>query len=433
MEGFRQNTADSDVEVFGETFQSAVALPDRSLPEWVAHLQLLWDNRRLISVTALAAFVIGAAIAFCIPPRFDSTVTIMPPDILDNTSMMMATLGSKGSPNLAGMASNLLGMKSTGALFIGLLRSRAVEDDIVDKWNLRHEYGFRYEQDARSGLEKHSTINEDRKSGIITIVVSDHMPRRAQGIAQCYVEELNGLLSRVSISSARRERIFIEQRLVKVKGDLEDAEQQFSTFASKNTALDITEQTKAVVESAAILQGQLIGAQSELEGLLQIYNPNNVRVRSAQARVDELKRQLQKISGVNTPLANGFNSDEPYPSIRRLPILGVQWADLYRRVKTQETVYELLSEQYELARIREAKEIPTVNIIDPANFPEKKSWPHRALMIMLLMIVPVVLVSGLIIMKDILEHRPASDPYRQLWESIDAAWKRRRTHCRPSQ
>src|SRR6185437_4610569 len=114
---------------------------------------------------------------------------------------------------------------------------------------------------------------------------------RARDIAQSYVEELNALVSQVSTSSARRERIFIEQRLSSVKSDLENAEQQFSAFASKNTALDIKEQTKAMVESAATLRGQLIAAQSELQGLLQIYNPNNIRVRSVQARVDELKRQ----------------------------------------------------------------------------------------------------------------------------------------------
>ena len=432
MERLRQNVVEPDVGELRKAFQNTQALSKSPLSiEWLLYLQLLWAKRNIIAKTAFATFIIGTAIAFLIPERFDSTVTMMPPDSLDTGSMMMAALGSKSSPNLAGMASNLLGMKNTGTLFIGLLRSRTVENDIIDKFDLRKRYGVRYEQDARNILEKRSIIDEDRKSGIISIVVSDHTPQRAQDIAQSYVEELNSLVSRVSISSARRERIFIEQRLAKVKADLEDAEQQFSTFASKNTVLDITEQTKAMVESAATLQGQLVAAQSELEGLLQIYNPNNVRVRSAQARVDELKRQLQKISGTDSSLGGGSNLNEPYPSIRKLPILGVQWADLYRRVKTQETVYELLSQQYELARIQESKEIPTVNVIDPANLPEKKSWPHRGLLIMLLMFFSLATVSGIIVAKEILEHRPDEDIYRQLWVFVVATGKEFRNRWRP--
>src|SRR5260370_26114940 len=136
-------------------------------------------------------------------------------------------------------------------------------------------------------------------------------------MAQAYVEELNKLVSEGSTSSARRERIFIEQRMASVKNDLEDAEKQFSAFASKNTALDIKEQTKAMVESAAVLQGQLIVAQSELQSLERIYTGNNVRVRSLQARVDELKHQAQKLQGTDASLVpDTTQPDQMYPPIR---------------------------------------------------------------------------------------------------------------------
>jgi uncharacterized protein involved in exopolysaccharide biosynthesis len=202
------------------------------------------------------------------------------------------------------------------------------------------------------------------------------------------VDELDHLLSQVSTSSARRERIFIEQRLATVKNDLEDAEKQFSAFASKNTALDIKEQSKAEVQAAAVLQGQLIAVQSELQGLEQIYTANNIRVRSLRARMEELQRQLRRISGTDASLAADADADSSaadlYPSIRKLPLLGVQWADLYRKAKIQETVYQLLTQQYELTKIQEVKEIPTVRVIDPANLPEKKSWPPRLLIIVAL-------------------------------------------------
>ena len=133
-----------------------------------------------------------------------------------------------------------------------------------------------------------------------------------------------------------------------------------------------------------MLQGQLIAAESELQGLQQIYTTGNVRVRSLRARVNELQRQLDRISGTDASLASDGADSPPnsYPSIRKLPLLGVEWAELYRRTKIQETVYELLNQQYELTRIQEAKEIPTIRVIDPANLPEKKSWPPRLLIIM---------------------------------------------------
>jgi uncharacterized protein involved in exopolysaccharide biosynthesis len=392
------------------------------------HLSLIWENRRVLYKTAAISLAIAVVIAFVIPKRYESTATMMPPDSLGSNGMVMAALASKASPELAGMAASALGLKGTGELFVGLLRSRSVEEAIVNRFHLQSVYWVKYKQDARKILERRTEISTDRKTGIITVTVSDAQPQRARDMAQAFVEELNRLVSQVSTSSARRERLFIEQRLSAVKIDLEDAEQQFSSFASQNTVLDIKEQTKAMVESAASLQGRLIAAESELEGLRQIYSANNVRVRSAQAQVDELKQQLARIGGTDSPLpGDSSSSDQLYPSIRKLPLLGVQWADLYRRVKIQETVYELLNEQYELARIQEAKEIPTVNVIDPANMPEKKSWPPRVLIVVGLTILAIAAGVGTIFLAERLRSMDEADPRRQLAMAGVHKWQEFRT------
>ncbi len=140
-----------------------------------------------------------------------------------------------------------------------------------------------------------------------------------------------------------------------------------------------------MVEAAATLQGQLIAAESEFEGLRQMYTDNNVRVRSVRARIDELKHQLEKIGGKGEdPSApSGQQQADLYPSIRRLPLLGVTFADLYRRTRVQEAVFEALTKEYEMAKVQEVKEIPTVKVLDSPSIPEKKSYPPR-LMIMLL-------------------------------------------------
>jgi uncharacterized protein involved in exopolysaccharide biosynthesis len=225
-------------------------------------------------------------------------------------------------------------------------------------------------------------VAEDRKSGIIAVTVIDHDPRRAAAIAQAYIDELDRLVEQVSTSSARRERIFLEERLRAVKLDLDSAAKKFSIFASKNTAIDIPAQSKAMVEAAATLEGQLIAAEAELHGLETMYTEQNVRVRSLRARVSELRAQLGKMGGQSgTSAAPSSETDASlYPAIRQLPLLGVTYADLYRQTKIQETVYELLTQQYELAKVQEAKEVPSVKVLDAAIAPTKKSFPPRGLL-----------------------------------------------------
>ncbi len=154
-------------------------------------------------------------------------------------------------------------------------------------------------------------------------------------MCQDYVDELNRLVAQLSTSAARRERIFLEGRLQGVNRDLEASEKEFSQFASKNTTIDVKEQGKAMVDAAAVLQGQLIATRSELEGLRQIYTDNNARVRSLRARVDELKVQLGKIAGKgeDASASSDDQQDSSYPSIRKLPLLGVTYADLYRQTQ----------------------------------------------------------------------------------------------------
>jgi uncharacterized protein involved in exopolysaccharide biosynthesis len=173
------------------------------------------------------------------------------------------------------------------------------------------------------------------------------------------------------------------------------------------------------------LEGELIAARSELEGLEQIYTANNVRVRSMRARVDELRSQLHKIGGDSSDpppdvsRAPEKTRDQEFPSIRQLPLLGVKWADLYRETKIQETVYELLTQQYELAKIEEAKEIPVVKILDAASVPEKKSFPPRTLMVSLLTCASLAFAIAWIVASNRWENISARDPRKVL---VKAVW-----------
>lgn len=361
-------------------------------------LRLLWDQRAFILRWAVRGLIISTIIALLVPNRYTATTRLMPPESQGGSSiaMLSAVISKTAAPGLGGLASDLLGSKSSGALYMEALHSRTVEDRVVNRYDLRRVYWVRYMEDARKYLDDNTSVSEDRKSGVITVMVTDRNRQRSAALAQAYVEELNRLMNEVSTSSARRERIFIEGRLATVKQDLHRAAEEFSQFASQNTTLDISSQTKAMVEAGADLQGRLMAAQSELEGLETIYTANNVRVRSLRARVDELRHQLNEMAGGNptaVPAANPAAvpgspasggqvasnqlSDMIYPSIRKLPLLGVRWAELYQQTKVQETVYQLLTQEYEMAKIQEAKEIPTIKVMDEAAIPERKSFPPR--------------------------------------------------------
>ena len=359
----------------------------------VGRLRTLWDKRTFLRQVALWGAIVGAAIAFLIPSRFQSTTQLMPPDSQSTSGMaMLASLTTKTGSPLGSVAGDLLGLQGSGDLFIGVLRSRTLEDRLVSKFELQRVYRKRLEEDARKQLEENTSISQDRRSGIISITVTDHDPARATSMARAYVEELDRLVAEVATSSARRERVFLEQRLQAVKIDLDQASHDFGQFASKNGAIDIKEQSRAMLDAAASLMGQLIAAESELKGLEAIYVPDHVRVKAVQARVQELRSQLEKMGGekgfsVEGPGAAGNSS---YPSIRELPLLGETYADLYRRTKVEEAVYETLTQQYELAKVQEAKEIPSVKVLDLAKLPERKSFPPRLEIIILCVVLAVM-------------------------------------------
>jgi capsule polysaccharide export protein KpsE/RkpR len=395
---------------------------------------LLWRERMLLGWMIAAGTLLTLLIALLTPNRYESSTRLMAPDMRGNASeALMAGLLSRTGGGLAGLGTNLLGVDNTGAVFIGVLNSRSVADQLVKRFDLKQVYHDRRDQDARADLAERTSISEDRKSQIITISVEDRDPRRAANLAAAYVDELNRLLVEVNTSSAHRERIFIEERLRVVKPELDSAAQQLSAFSSKNTTLDPKEQGKAMVGAVVTLQGELIANETELAGLQQIYSDNNVRVRSLQARIGELRHQLQELRGRGAQSVAGEGNergdqgqgkdkddegDSMYPSFRRLPTLEVSYADLYREVKLRETIFETLTQQYEMAKIAEAKEIPSVKVLDPANLPEQKSAPHRLSMTLIGVLLSFVAGAVFVVGRAMWRQVDPNDPRKQLAAEI---------------
>src|SRR5256886_15900222 len=324
-------------------------MPLEDSREWQAEqLRLLWGRRRFFFRAVAAGLVVSTLVAFLIPKSYTSTTQLMPPDPQSTSGMaMMAAMAAKGGGGLAGVAGDLLGLKSSGALFIGVLRSETSQDRLVEQFDLKRVYSARLAIDARMRLDENTSISEDKKSGIITISVTDHSPQRAAALANAYVDELNSRASELSTSSAHREREFLEERLKVAKRELDDASNQLAQFSSTNNTLDIQQEGKAMLDAAGSISGEMIAAQSQLEGLRQIYTDNNSRVRSLNARVGELRKQLEKLGGTQGNGATGTNGTStngtgasteqagdpsaakaggglPYPTIKSFPLLGAK-------------------------------------------------------------------------------------------------------------
>jgi len=423
--------------------ESAAAIRERQ----AEMLRLLWSRRRLLLRAFVAAVLASTLVAFLIPKSYTSTAQLMPPDAQSSSGLaMLATMATAKAGPYAGMAGDLLGLKSSGALFIGILRSETAQDRIIHDFNLQKIYGTRLLADAREKLDQNTTISEDRKSGILTISVTDHDPKRAAAIANAYIDQLNLLVAQLSTSAARREREFLEERLKVAKAELDRATQALAQFSSKNNTLDIETEGRAMLDAAGMLGGQLIAAQAQLEGLRQIYTDNNPRVKALTANVAELRKQLEKLGGVDEAssaarlpaqgapraaaaepdtVASGKLGALPFPTIRNLPLLGAKYADYYRAAKIQETVFEMLTGQYELAKVQEAKETPSVKVLDPGEVPEKKSFPSRLLIIFLGTFFGMAGCILVILAQHRWESTEASDPRKVLAQEVLASVKAR--------
>jgi capsule polysaccharide export protein KpsE/RkpR len=281
--------------------------------------------------------------------------------------------------------------------------------------------------DAAKVLARRTQIVQDKKSGVLTVAVRDTDPVRARDMAQAYLDELNILVTRTSRSSAHQERVFIEKRLGEVRGNMARAEDALSQFSSAHAAIDLKEQARATVESEAKVQGELIAAQSELESLRQIYGDGNVRVRAGVARIATLKSELAKMGGTSAPLASESDVESDpansvattsYLPLRQVPLLAVPYAKLYREVHVQETVYDLLTQQYEIARIQEAKDIPAVNVIDAPGIPEKKSFPPRALLSVVSTLLILILACCVLLGRHFWDLLDPRDPRKVLAQEV---------------
>jgi tyrosine-protein kinase Etk/Wzc len=392
---------------------------------------IIWKLRRTFIKFYIPAVFIGTVLIFLIPKHYEAIATLMPPDSnsLSILGLLMgssdtSSRGGSDASSAGGAIGSLLGLNSTGQLYVRALGSRTVADHIIQQFDLMNVYKKKYIEDGRKALARRTDIVESKKSGTIEVKVTDTDPNRAAAMAKAYVTELDKLMIDVDHQAARQEREVTAQRVQQAEMEEEAATKELAEFSSKNTVLNPDDQVKATVEKSAAIEGQLIAAQSDQKSLEALYTPNNQRVYSGRARIEELKKALNRANSAGL----GTSSQEvESPSVRKLPLLGIQYSNLYRKVKVRETVLRVLTQEYELARIREDHNVSTVSVLDPVVVPTKKSFPPRSLFILLWSLLCFFAITYLVKLLDWWEQAAACEPWKALLQPVVASFQKHKT------
>ena len=338
-------------------------------------LLVLVRNKRLILGVCAATLVLTTVITLLIPNIYTATARILPPQ--QEKSSLGTLMG--GMSDLAVLAGLSVGGGS-GDLYVGMLHSRTVADAIIDRFDLMSVYREKYRVHTYEELKEHAAIALGKKDGIITISVEDKDPQRAAAMANAFVEEIKRLNVRLNLSSAGRERAFLEERLVLVKEDLRRTEETLKKFQEENRAIKIDDQATAMIESISRLRAELASKEVEVGVLLTYQTEQNSQVKALREAISQIKAQLRRLE--QAPGGQALAEDR-FISTSEVPALGVQYARLLRDFKIQETLFELLTKQFEVAKVSEAKATSTIQVIDEAVVPDRKSKPTRSLIVFL--------------------------------------------------
>ena len=323
-------------------------------------LQVAADNLRLLVLWPLAAGLLALAISFAIPPTFTASSKFMPPQQQQSAAVaMLQGLGALGG--LAGAAS---GLKNPADQYVAFLKSRSVQDALIDRFGLMARYDDKFKEDTRKNLDNNARISSG-KDGLITIEVDDHEPQFAANLANAYVEELGKLLNRLAVTEAQQRRVFFEKQLANTKDNLVKAEQALK--ASGVSADTLKANPQSAVEGLARLQAAITPQQVKLASMRGYLAESAPDFRQAQIELAALRSQLAQAEK-QEPAQTGGNGD---------------YVAKFRNFKYQETLFDLFAKQYEIARVDESREGAVIQVVDSAVAPERKSKPKKALIAMM--------------------------------------------------
>jgi len=334
-------------------------------------LRVLVRRKMLIIKTCTAALVLSVCYSLTLDNIYTATNQFLPPQKESSSAAFSALLSQAGG--LAGLAGG--GMGGSADLYLGILKSRSVADAVIKRLDLQKEYKKKTMDETRKKLENIVKFKSG-KNGIITVSADSRDPQKAALLANTFVDELTQRSVQLYLLKAGGERQFLEKRLEVVKQDLVKAENDLRAFQEKYKTFKVDAQATVAIEGIARLKAEIVSKEVQLASLSNSRTGENNEVMALQAAISKLKSQLGSMVGSGGP-------DNIIPAAGNVPALGVAYLRKVRELKIQEAVFEQLTKQYEVAKINENKDTSTLQILDEAVAPSKKSKPKRSLIVLL--------------------------------------------------
>lgn len=335
-------------------------------------LIVLGRHIRLLTIAPLVVGLAALGASFLMKPIYTASTQLLPPQ-QQQSGAMAALLGSVGG--LAGSLGGMAGLKTPADQWIGLLKSRAVADALVDKFELQKIYESEYRFQARDGLAASTRITTG-KDGLIDIEVDDRDPGRAAKMANAYVDELQRLTKTLAVTEAAQRRLFFQKQLSDAKDGLVKAE-----IALKESGVSLgtlKASPEVAVGQVAQLQAAVVAQEVKVSVMRGSLTENNPEFRLALSELSSLRSQLSRVELDTPPQRQGNNA---------------QYISRYREFKYHETLFELFAKQYEMARADEARDGAIIQIVDAAQVPEYKSKPKRGLIAVLATALAFIVLS----------------------------------------
>ena len=368
--------------------------------------------RKLIVINFLLFSIVSAGISLILPKSYTSVCTLLPPEQQSMGGLdIMSMLGDfpVDIPSFPGLS-------GPSDVYVSILRSRNVMEGVVNDLGLQSIFGTTMMVDALRKLDGLTKIDQGEE-GIITISTTARSRVLAAAMARSYVEQLDRVNIKTKITSAKYTREFVEKRLIKVNQDLFEAADSLKNFQKKHNFILIEEQTKAAIEAAAVIDAEIALTEVQYNIALKGMELSHPFIRSLDLKLNELKKQIQKIE-----TGSNLDNNSYLVPFEKIPDLGMQYAFLLRDVEVQKVIYRLLVQQYEQAKIQEAKDTPTIQILDSPVEPEKKSKPKRTIIVIISAILSIFISFFIIFFIEQVNQLRQTDPqvYKQLKLSADS-------------
>lgn len=386
-------------------------------------LIVLAERKRLI-FWITAGFAIAALIvSLLLPLRYTATASLLTPQQNSSLSAQLASQFGAMGP-VAGLVSGGGGslLRNPNDIYVGMLRSQTVEDAMIEHFGLMQEYHTKYLSDARKAFEKRATVDGSGKDGLIHISVDDPDPVRAAALANGYVDQFRALSQNLAITESQRRRLFFENQLKQANQDLGDAEEALKATEQKTGVIQLDSQTRALIESAAALRAQIATKEMQIQGMQTYANGENAPLNEAEQELASLRTQLARLGG------SADNSDGIIIPKGQMSEAGLEYVRRVRDVKYYETIFEVLARQFELAKLDEAREGVIIQVVDSAIPPDKKSYPHRGLIVVASTFAGFLAGILFALVQSILEYLSRDSQMSLKWRRLTGAIVRGKSH-----